>query len=431
MDKTGEQDGGWPGRIAVVSVWTKGFIWVAILKGLGILLPTFQEEFLVQTWILGWMSSLLLATIGLIGPFAGLAGRHFGSGVVIMISGSLIGGSFIAGSLCTNAFQLAVCLMVMAGTGFGLAGVLVRDALGRCFSKNYATAVGLARTGNSIGMLTLPPLIQLLLVTYGWRGTMMIIGAISLHLAVCGALMVTVGKNICQLNGYKRLHPENHADQLESKTSFLSQCATMVKTTAKNLDMNILSNWRYWAVGVIIIINKFAFDMWVIYFVSQIQSKGFTIEDATFFVTVAGVGDLIIKILQGVCVDRGIISHWLLMTSAIIVGSVTYCATPWLNSYWTLMSAAFLTLVSDGLLACLTDVVTKQVLGVELLAGAYGWLGLKTTMLRISMGFIPGLIYDISGSYDASFIFLGLLRAFPLLPLTLLRYFHNKNETNQ
>ena len=67
MDKTGEQDGGWPGRIAVVSVWTKGFIWVAILKGLGILLPTFQEEFLVQTWILGWMSSLLLATIGLTG----------------------------------------------------------------------------------------------------------------------------------------------------------------------------------------------------------------------------------------------------------------------------------------------------------------------------------------------------------------------------
>ena len=84
-------------------------------------------------------------------------------------------------------------VLFITGTGFGLAGVLVRDALGRCFSKNYATAVGLARTGNSIGMLTLPPLIQLLLVTYGWRGTMMIIGAISLHLAVCGALMVTVG----------------------------------------------------------------------------------------------------------------------------------------------------------------------------------------------------------------------------------------------
>lgn len=67
MGKTEEPDGGWPGWVAVLSVWTKGFILVGILKGLGILMQTLQEEFGVQTWILGWISSLLLTTIGLIG----------------------------------------------------------------------------------------------------------------------------------------------------------------------------------------------------------------------------------------------------------------------------------------------------------------------------------------------------------------------------
>ena len=51
----------------------------------------------------------------MLAPFAGFLGRRFGTGVTIMICGSLVGVAAIAASLTTSAFQLALVLILFAG----------------------------------------------------------------------------------------------------------------------------------------------------------------------------------------------------------------------------------------------------------------------------------------------------------------------------
>ena len=60
-------------------------------------------------------TSKIVLLFFVLAPFAGLIGRKFGTGVTIMISGSLVGVATIAGSLTTSAFQLALVLMLFAG----------------------------------------------------------------------------------------------------------------------------------------------------------------------------------------------------------------------------------------------------------------------------------------------------------------------------
>ena len=57
------------------------------------------------------------------------------------------------------------------------------------FTAGRAKAYGLATAGVGIGGFTLAPLIDHLEVVYGWRGTLLIFGAILLNMAVCALLM--------------------------------------------------------------------------------------------------------------------------------------------------------------------------------------------------------------------------------------------------
>ena len=49
------RDGGLHGWIAVLGLFTSKVAWIVLLKGLGMMLPTLQEQFVTSTWLIGWM----------------------------------------------------------------------------------------------------------------------------------------------------------------------------------------------------------------------------------------------------------------------------------------------------------------------------------------------------------------------------------------
>ncbi|XP_038063420.1 monocarboxylate transporter 12-like [Patiria miniata] len=417
-------DGGRPGWVAVLALWTKNLTEIGITKGLGIMLPILQIQLTSQMWILGWIASLATATSGFVAPFGGLVSRRFGAGYVMMTCGVMMSAAAIAGSFVENSLQLALLYTLLAGTAIGISNVVAKEAVGRCFTKNYATANGIARTGYSVGLIVFAPLVQLFLDTYGWRGTMLLVGAITMHSVASGAVMVATRQpELDQSNAYQTLPQTEHTNSPSAHESTLrSHCGSLWKFVSKNFEVGLLLNSRYWLVAVISCCTIYAYLMWIVYFVSQAQSNGFTLEEAGSFVTIAGIANLFGKISQGLITDRGVMSSWTLVAVCLVMSSVSYLASSLLTSYWPMMTSAVLILFSDGILSCQTDVLVKQVLGVELLAGAFGWIALKVTLLLVALGFLPGLVYDLTGSYTAAFLLIGSVQAVPLVPLLMLRY---------
>ena len=266
-----------------------------------------------------------------------------------------------------------------------MSNVLAKEAVGRSFTKNYATANGIARTGYSIGLFVFGPLVQLFLNTYGWRGTMLLIGGISMHGVVSGALLVTAYQAPSE---YQKL-PQSEASS-GRQINLSSFCCDVWQSVLKNLDLGLFRSVRYWAVAVIACSNTYAHTMWIAYFVSQAQSIGFSPTEAGTFVTVAGVGNLIAKFFQGFITDRVAVSSLTLNTVSVTVASAAYCASPWITSYWAMMVLSFLILFGDGILSTQNDVLVKQVLGDDVLVGAFGWIALKAAMLIFALGFLPG-----------------------------------------
>ncbi|UYV61903.1 hypothetical protein LAZ67_1007028 [Cordylochernes scorpioides] len=74
-----------------------------------------------------------------------------------------------------------------AGIGFGFIYLPAIVTVGYYFERRRALATGIAVCGSGVGTFILAPLVQYLLGLYGWRGSLLVLGGLSLHCAVFGA----------------------------------------------------------------------------------------------------------------------------------------------------------------------------------------------------------------------------------------------------
>lgn len=75
------------------------------------------------------------------------------------------------------------------GLGWALVFTPSLGTVGRYFPAQRALATGLVVSGASVSGLALGPLVPLLLDTYGWRGALLLLAAISFNLVAAGALL--------------------------------------------------------------------------------------------------------------------------------------------------------------------------------------------------------------------------------------------------
>lgn len=76
-----------------------------------------------------------------------------------------------------------------AGLGVGLTASSTFVALNHYFVKRRGQAVGFSLAGTAFGMMLMPHAINLLLYEYNFRGTVLLISAMSLH-AILGSVVL-------------------------------------------------------------------------------------------------------------------------------------------------------------------------------------------------------------------------------------------------
>ena len=87
-----------------------------------------------------------------------------------------------------NHFKILFHCISFVGFGFGTIMVCIPVVLSQYFTKLRPFALGIAICGLSVGNIIFPPFTRYLLETYGWRGTLLLLGGVSLHLVPLAAV---------------------------------------------------------------------------------------------------------------------------------------------------------------------------------------------------------------------------------------------------
>lgn len=181
-------DGGW-GWVVVAASFVVNLIADGITFSFGVIFVEFLNYFGENRGKTAWIGSLFMAMPLLSGPIASFLTDRYGCRKVTMVGSVLASIGFIVSSLANSMEVLFLTFGVLAGFGLSLCYVASVVIVAYYFDKKRSFATGLSVCGSGIGTFIFAPLIQHLLVEYGWRGTTLILAGLFLNLAVCGTLM--------------------------------------------------------------------------------------------------------------------------------------------------------------------------------------------------------------------------------------------------
>ncbi|XP_012862790.1 monocarboxylate transporter 11 [Echinops telfairi] len=346
----GPPDGGW-GWVVVASAFAVNGLSYGVLRSLGLTFPDFAEHFDRSAQEIAWISALTLAVQQAASPVGSALSTRWGARPVVMVGGMLTFLGFVFSAFARSLLHLYLGLGLLVGSGWALGFAPALGTLSRYFSRHRVLAVGLALTGNGAASLLLAPAVQRLLDSFGWRGALLLLGAVTLHLIPCGALLRPL-----TLPG-------------DSKASSGGPLAAL------GLGLFTHPAFAVFALGTTLV--GCGYFIPYVHLAPHALDRGLGGYGAALVVAVAAVGDAGARLVSGWLADQG----WVPLPRLLVV---------------------FGALTGLGLLAVgLVPVVGSDVWGVPLMAAA-GAYGLSAgSYAPLVFGVLPGLV-GIGGVVQAT-----------------------------
>ncbi|XP_055531944.1 uncharacterized protein LOC129722504 [Wyeomyia smithii] len=187
-DDDSPPDGGY-GWIIVFGAFSVQF-WVAgLVKSYGVLYVEIMESFpnssaTTASWIPAILSALCLA----LAPVSSALCQRFSCRIVVIIGGVFCGLGLTLSYFATSMYHLLFTFGILTGIGGGLSTTPGIVIVSQYFEKRRALANGITISGTAAGSFIFPTMIERLIYSFGFHGTLLILGGCMLHVCVSGAL---------------------------------------------------------------------------------------------------------------------------------------------------------------------------------------------------------------------------------------------------
>ncbi|XP_038182807.1 monocarboxylate transporter 13 isoform X1 [Arvicola amphibius] len=181
-------DGGW-GWMVVLSAFFQSALVFGVLRSFGVFFVEFVAAFEEQAARVSWIASIGIAVQQFGSPIGSALSTKLGPRPVVMTGGILAALGMLLASFATSLTHLYLSIGLLSGSGWALTFTPTLACLSRYFSRRRSLAMGLALTGVGLSSFAFAPLFQWLISSYAWRGALLLVSALSLHLMACGALL--------------------------------------------------------------------------------------------------------------------------------------------------------------------------------------------------------------------------------------------------
>ncbi|MHB1134187.1 MAG: MFS transporter [Chloroflexota bacterium] len=264
--------------------------------GLPVFFTPLVEEFGWSRAALSGAFSIARLEAGIAGPLAGWSIDRWGPRRMMLIGLSMMSLGFVLLSQVQSLemFYVIFLLFLSLGTGFGVAPPL-SACVANWFVRKRGTALGLLMTGGGVGG-ALAGSLGLLIVAFGWRTALVIIGAIVLATGIPGALIM-------------RHRPEPYGlrpdgdPPLPPPTSPVGGVAA-APATRGFLPAEALRTPAFWLLAVIFGARHLTTSGTIVHLPAMMVDRGYSLEVAAFIAGAVALASIPGRLLCGWLGDR-------------------------------------------------------------------------------------------------------------------------------
>ncbi|XP_060112472.1 monocarboxylate transporter 13-like [Heteronotia binoei] len=400
-------DGGW-GWMVVLAGFVQTALVFGVIRSFGVFFVEFVEYFRAPSSTVSWVVSLGVAVLQFASPVGSALSARYGARPVVMAGGFLSGLGLLLASFSTHLTHLYLSIGLLAGFGWALVFTPSMATVSRYFEKRRTLATGLAVSGTGISSLAFSPLFQYLVDSYGWRGALMLVAAMSLNLVVSGALLQPLA-----LEGGDPL-PKGQAT-----------AAKRPATLATFFSLELFSHTAFMSYTLAFVLVDTGYFVPYAHLVARAREVGCDEYQAAFIMSVVAVADLCGRIFAGWLADSRICGRLLHhLTLWTVLTGASLALLPLGPGYTSLLALGLCYGFFAGALVPLQFTSLVEIVGTGRLLGAIGLMHMLESVGALLGIPLSGWLRDLTGNYSVSFITAGaFLLASSLILATLPHYF--------
>ncbi len=167
------------GWVIITVAFLSSYTWTATFNPiLGVFMKPLGQDFGWSRTTISWASSAASLAGGFLGPLIGPVLDKRGPRLVLIISSLVAGICLIALAQLSALWQFYLLYGIVRLTTVAGSQLAISVAVANWFVRKRGRASGLAALGQRVGMISLPPLAQYIIVAFGWRSAWVVLGII-------------------------------------------------------------------------------------------------------------------------------------------------------------------------------------------------------------------------------------------------------------
>jgi MFS family permease len=302
----------------------------------------------------------------------------------------LLGSALLVGlglSLCSVAESVAQfrTFLLLVGLGSGATWSVPLSTVQRCFYKRHRAglALGIVLSGTGIGALIFPPLVNYMILHWGWRKTFFAMGLLFFGITVAASTVLRQGPWHLARKGQSELNPP---------------------CPMSYLGPGILTSRPFLAVTFITSAGVFTFQLLAAHLVRFAMDVGISPSASALSLSLIGGCSIPSRIISGHLAERLAWRRLLALSFFGMAGSITWLLL--VRETWMLFSFALLYGIFHGARMASQTGVLPEIFGPASLGRLIGASSAVSQLCGAFAPYLAGVIFDAAGSY--SFAFMGI-----------------------
>ncbi|XP_052797366.1 monocarboxylate transporter 12-like [Mya arenaria] len=304
-----------------------------------------------------------------------------GYGYSIMIGGFLGSVCIAVCSLAKSVPTVIVLVGFLSGASFGVVYMGPFVVAGDISKRYKAAVIGFVSIGSSLGQFAMPYAMERCIFEYGWKGALMILGALCLNAVPCGLIMVVVQR--------ARGAEGDSAQSASAKRSLFK--------------LSLFNSKMFWLLMLNSIILAFTALAESRFLVDLAELRGYTRTEGSFLIQMVGAGNLVGGLLGAVSKIAFKLSSAAHMSYWILVIAASHVMVVYLDMYSGLIGAAIVNGIGIGNIYAHVAVAMYEIYGTEDYAPSFAMWNVLKGVGNLMGGSLGGVIQDKTGSYDLLF----------------------------
>ena len=378
--------------------------WVVVAAAFTVLFLAYGLQFSYGVFVIGMVAelgwdrattalpfSIYVFAYGALSAATGKATDRFGPRHVITVGALLLGIGWGASAFVHTPMQLTVTLGLVAALGMSVAWVPCNATIARWFTRRRGAAVSIASSGASFGNFLVPPLAAVLMTSWGWRTTLLVIALTS------AALMLFAARYMVRDPEAMGLHPDGDA------SSELTPGAQLEDPSIGEIRRST----------PFVLVTAMYFFSWVVVFVPFVHlaayasDLGFAATAGASLISATGLGGVAGRLSSGVLSDR--FGRLPALYATFTLQAIAFAAFAYSDSMVTMWLAAIAFGLSYGGSVTLLPPLCGDLFGRTHVASTVGFIFAVAGAPAALGPYIVGWMYDLSGAYTHGFLLAAAL----------------------